>query len=376
MTTLDKAPGEGAEPTTPPLPSPVSATRDRYFDLLRTAAIVRIVAYHMFPVAWLSMIFPAVGVMFALGGSLMAGSISRSATRAVTGRLRRLLPAVWAMAVILIAAMLVTGWPDRPGWSTMLLWVLPVAEPPAAAWAEPATGVLWYLVAYLWLVLLSPALWWLYRRARLATIMLPLLALAARPSLPFTFGDAAESVMTDVLTFGSCWMLGFAHRTGDLRRVPRMVLAVIAAAGVAAGAGWAILHPGEEGVALASEPLAYGGYSLGFVLVLLRFTPPMGWLERHRVVDAAVNVVNARAVTIYLWHNLAITAAIGVGDRLQVWRLGDTFSPAGYSAVALVLLTLTVLLIGWVEDVAARRRIRLVPWRRSTSKLSTTDRRR
>ena len=33
-----------------------------------------------------------------------------------------------------------------------------VAQPAGSDWAADVTGVLWYLVTYLWLVLLSPAL--------------------------------------------------------------------------------------------------------------------------------------------------------------------------------------------------------------------------
>src|SRR4051812_32342363 len=57
--------------------------RDRYFDTLRAAAIVRVVLYHAFPFAALELVFPSMGVMFALGGSLMVKSIDRSAAGAV-----------------------------------------------------------------------------------------------------------------------------------------------------------------------------------------------------------------------------------------------------------------------------------------------------
>lgn len=72
-----------------------TAGRDRYFDALRALAIVRVVAFHAFPFAVLEFVFPSMGVMFALGGSLMVKSIDRSARDAVRNRLRRLLPALW-----------------------------------------------------------------------------------------------------------------------------------------------------------------------------------------------------------------------------------------------------------------------------------------
>ena len=137
----------------------ITTERDRYFDTLRAVAIVRVVLFHAFPVAALELVFPSMGVMFALGGSLMVRSLDRSASRAVRNRVRRLLPALWVMALVLVPLMIQRGWRDRPSWPHLLLWVLPVADPPASEFGYPAAGVLWYLVTYLWLVLLSPLLY-------------------------------------------------------------------------------------------------------------------------------------------------------------------------------------------------------------------------
>ncbi|HEV7713625.1 MAG TPA: acyltransferase [Asanoa sp.] len=335
--------------------------RDRWFDLLRAAAIVRVVLYHMFPVAWLGMGFPAMGVMFALGGSLMARSVDKSASRAVRGRLRRLLPALWLLAAVFVPAMLLLGWDDHPQWPAFLLWLVPVSEPPATAWAEPVSGVLWYLVTYLWLVLLSPLLLALYRRARLATVLAPLVLLPVFDHASWPFGDRSASVIEDVLTFAACWILGFAHRDGDLRRVRFPVILAVSIVATAGAVGWVVTHPGENGIDLGDNPPAYAIYSIGFVLVLLRLAPRMEWLTQRRRTDAAVTLLNSRAVTIYLWHNVAITAAFPLGDWLHVWVFGDVLAEVGYTAIALWLLVLIVIHVGWVEDVAARRRPRLVP---------------
>jgi hypothetical protein len=128
------------------------------------------------------------------------------------------------------------------------------------------------------------------------------------------------------------------------------------------GAGWALTHPSEDGLDLNSIPVAQGFYSLGFVLLVMRAAPTMQWLARVWILDRLVALLNARAVTIYLWHNLAIAVCFVVGDRLQVWRLDD-FAQFGYLAVALLLLLVPLCLLGWVEDVAARRQPRILPWR-------------
>ena len=40
--------------------------RNRYLDLLRAAAIGRVIVYHLFGWPWLTIVLPAMGVMFAL----------------------------------------------------------------------------------------------------------------------------------------------------------------------------------------------------------------------------------------------------------------------------------------------------------------------
>jgi peptidoglycan/LPS O-acetylase OafA/YrhL len=340
------------------------ARRDAYFDALRAAAVVRVVANHMFPAAWLALAFPSMGVMFALGGSLMAKSADRSVEQAVTGRLRRLLPALWVMGAVLVPVMLLRGWPGHPTWSHLLLWVLPVVEPPSTPWAEPVTGVLWYLVAYLWLVLASPAVLWLYRHARLLTIVLPLVALLLFDAAPEFLPVKVSSAVTDVLTFLPCWVLGFAHRDGDLRRVPLKLLVPVALAGTGAALAWALRYAGPDGVDLSNTPEAYGVYSVGFVLVLLRVSPPMGWLTRRPALSGFVNHCNARAVTIYLWHNTAITLALALDDPLGLWRAGAVLENVAFAALSVAGVALAVATLGWVEDLAARRPPLLFPWRR------------
>ncbi|MEV6849482.1 acyltransferase [Actinoplanes sp. NPDC051411] len=330
----------------------MTGRRDRYFDTLRAVAIVRVVAYHAFPYAWLELIFPSMGVMFALGGSLMVKSLDRNAGQAVRNRIRRLLPALWVMGVILVPLMIHRGWPDRPSWPHLLLWVVPLDTPPASDFGYAAAGVLWYLVTYLWLVLLSPVLLALYRRARLATLLLPLAGLALLVAHPM-----AGTTLQNVLAYGTCWILGMAHREGDLARLRTPVVLGLAGACVAGSLGWAITHRDGAGIDLTGRPLAYAVYSIGFVLALLRWSP------RPAFAPGFVSMVNNRAVTIYLWHNVAITLAVALFDPLKLWRIpGQAWEDAADFGLALAMLAVAVLALGWVEDLAARRRPRVSPF--------------
>jgi peptidoglycan/LPS O-acetylase OafA/YrhL len=339
-------------------------TRDRYFDSLRTLAIIRVMLFHAFPLAALELVFPSMGVMFALGGSLMVRSLDRSASRTIRNRVRRLLPALWVMGLILVPLMLRLGWTDHPRWS-LLLWLVPVAQPPSSEFGFAAAGVLWYLATYLWLVLLSPLLLKLYRRARVATLLLPLALLGVFMIHPDVFGRTAGEVVQNVLAYAACWMLGFAHREGDLRRVRSAVVIPLAVACVGGALAWAFGHPSDIGFDLVGIPLAYAIYSIGFVLVLMRWSPPMGWLAKVRPLDGFVSMVNNRAVTIYLWHNVAITIAVVLFDPLKLWEIPtQILEDVVDFSIALALLAVAVVSLGWVEDIAARRKPRMSPFPR------------
>jgi peptidoglycan/LPS O-acetylase OafA/YrhL len=337
-----------------------NSSRSRYIDTLRAAAIVRVIVYHAFGWAWLTVALPAMGVMFALAGSLMAASLTAHGARpAVTSRIRRLVPALWVLGLVAVPLMLLHGWsttdPEHPlDWSRLLFWILPLGDPPGSGWGEPLWEVLWYLRAYLWFVLASPLLHALYRRAPWPTIAAPLVALAALMLTGFRLSDPADAIMWDFVTYGACWIAGFAHQDGRLARLPLGVhLALVGVLGTGGGA-WLFLHPTEDGFDLNEVPVARALWSLAFVLAALRWHPPMGWLDRARPVATAIRLINARAVTIYLWHYPLITVGVLV---LSPLALADT--APGFLALllttVLLLVAVAVAAFGWVEDVAARR---------------------
>ncbi|HZN74948.1 MAG TPA: acyltransferase [Micromonosporaceae bacterium] len=317
----------------------MTGQRERFLDVLRAAALARVIVYHMFGLAWLSFAFPAMGVMFAVGGSLVARSLDNAPAGTVIGnRLRRLLPAYWLFGIVVLAAMLIEGELDHPGPVWWLTWLVPFADPPGSEWVAPATEVLWYLVTYLWLVVLSPLALWAYRRWPVRTALVPLAVLGVAELVSF------DGVLTNVATFGACWVAGFAHRDGALRRMSTGLLVLLAGVCLGLGTGWAVSHSTPD---LNEIPVGQALYSLGFVLLVMRLPVTLDWLRRRPALDWCLRTVNARAVTIYLWHNPAIAVCFAVGDALQVWRFGEL----GYFAVAVAMLVAAVRLVGWVENV-------------------------
>ncbi|MEU4922168.1 acyltransferase family protein [Streptomyces parvus] len=361
--------------------------RDRYLDLLRTIALVRVVIYHVFGWAWLTILFPSMGVMFALAGSLMARSLGRPALGVIRGRIRRLLPPMWVFALAVVPMMFALGWQpvkeEGAWWFIKLAWyVFPVGAPPFPwssgdraglledTWAVQAAGPLWYIRAYLWFVLASPLLLRAFRRLPWATLLAPLGLTAVIGTGLVTIPGETGNALSDFAVFGSCWVLGFAHHDGLFKDVPRYLTVSVASIVMGFGLWWASGHLTADGWDLNDIPLAQATWSLGFCVILLQYAP--SWQElpgRLARFDRLVTLANNRAVTIYLWHNLLILATIPLLDLL--WEipyvdahLGSAVE-AGYTLLMTLLIwpliALMIVAVGWVEDVAAKRRPRLWP---------------
>jgi peptidoglycan/LPS O-acetylase OafA/YrhL len=330
--------------------------RNRYFDLLRAAALLRVIVYHTVGWPWLHLLVPAMGVMFALAGSLMAGSLDRRPpVRVVVSRMRRLLPPVWAFGIVAIAMGWVAVGVGEREWLRLLYWVVPLRDPESHAVGFGYVDILWYVRTYLWFVILSPVLLIAFRKAPVATLVAPL-ALLPAVALPSHFTSAGRGAVMDILGFGTCWILGFAVNDGLLERLPIPACGAVVAALGAVGLTLEIAYPLGPAGDTGPEFVGYALWSAVVVLVLLRWHPDTSWIQQSGRLRRAVTVINARAVTIYIWHDAAV-AVIAVAvhtTRLHIWPVAEL--PA-----VLLLTGGAVLAFGWVEDLAARRRPALLP---------------
>jgi peptidoglycan/LPS O-acetylase OafA/YrhL len=330
--------------------------RNRYFDLLRFLAIIRVVVYHVAHWPILTLLFPAMSVMFALAGSLMAASLDKWGTAAVGRRLRRLLPSLWLLAAIFVPAMLITG--VLPATWRIVLWAFPLADPPAAGWGALALSVIWYLRDYLWFVLVSPLALPLFRRFPWPTLLAPYLLLVV-VELGF---PGAPIVLRDFGLYFGAWLLGFAHHDGLLRRIPRSVLLSVVGVLAVFGLTWALTHQGNRAYDLNDIRFANAAWSAAFILLMFGLAPTVraGWVNRHTLFARVVTIVNRRALTIYLWHMPFVVLMPPMAARFG-WSHHDPVGLTVKLVVVFVLVGLAVLAFGWVEDLAARRRPQLVP---------------
>jgi peptidoglycan/LPS O-acetylase OafA/YrhL len=334
--------------------------RNRYVDLLRAVAIIRVVTYHTLGFAWLTVAFPAMGLMFALGGSLMAASLDRTGVKAIGRRMRRIVIPFWVLGVF--AVVLMSLWGGMPhSWRT-LLWFFPLGDPPTNERGGFWFSQIWYVRSYLWFIIASPVLLWLFRRWPIPSLAVPFAVLVAL----WETGHGTGGVIRDFFMYAPAWMLGFAHHDGTLQRISKKVLWPLCL--VMGGIGLAILFhaPGPRGYDMNDAPIADTLWSTAFLLVMLNAAPAAMSLG---AAEPAVEAVNRRALTIFLWHEAAITFVRMVGVWAGITLVGGYH---GFIQLALVaaLVVLTVLAFGWVEDLAARRRPQLIPLRTRTRQVS------
>jgi len=310
------------------------ASRDRYLDLLRALAITLVVLGHWliavvsygahhrptghsalddlrwaYPVTWLLQVMP---VFFVVGGYANAASLSSHRRKGgdavgwLLDRADRLIRPTTALLLVLsigaVAARLAGA---------------DAALVRTAVWT--ASIPLWFLSAYLVVVLLTPVMYRLHERLGLA-VPAVLVALVA-------LGDIARFAGAAVLADGSYlfgWLVihqvGFFWRDGRLRFAGRAWLPPLAG-GVAALVLLTVVGPypitmidvtGEH-IKNASPPtlalLAAATAQLG--LIMLLHDPAERWLRGRRPWQLVV-AGNSVVLTVFLWHMTAVLILIGV----------------------------------------------------------------
>lgn len=354
----------------------MSRRESAYVKLLVVLALAAVLTAAALPRPWLTMAFPAVGILFAAGGAAAASRLDAvGSSRAYVRRAASaLLVPFWVFGAAVVTAMLVGGWSwsvdDGTApltWSTAWLWLLPFADPPVSSDGYGLVGAVWFIRVYFWLLLLTPPLLWLFRRWPLRVLSVPLTAMAlVTVGIANPLGRTADIIL-GLSAYTGCWLLGFAHRDGRLRYVPASsalgVGVVLTAAGVAV-AFWQ--QPLYGSYSLDLNPAAAMLFSLGGVLLLLRLDPWMSGLDRLRGLHPVLSLFHSRTLTAFLWVNVVITLTPPVlaATPLARFHTATTSGALLEYATTWVLLLAVLVLLGWFEDLGAGRRPRLLPRRR------------
>ncbi len=304
------------------------ASRDRYVDLLRALAITLVVLGH-----WLITVV-SYGPHHQPTG--------HSALDSLQDRADRLIRPTTALLLVLTL-----------GSVAARLAGADAALVRKAVWT--ASIPLWFLSAYLVVVLLTPVTYRLHERFGLA-VPAVLVALVA-------LGDIARFAAAAFLADGSFlfgWLLihqvGFFWRDGRLRFGGRTWLPPLAG-GVAALVLLTVVGPypitmidiSGEHIKNASPPslalLAAATAQVG--LIMLLHDPAERWLRRRRPWQMVV-AANSVVLTVFLWHMTAVLILIGVLWWANLLPTPLVGTGAWWVLRVPWLLLLTVVLIGLV----------------------------
>jgi CubicO group peptidase (beta-lactamase class C family)/peptidoglycan/LPS O-acetylase OafA/YrhL len=336
--------------------------RDRFLDLVRAVALVRVVLWHTFAAPVLTYVVAAVPTMFFVTGALLAGSIDRRGARTVVlDRLRRLLVPFWAYGVVAIGAMVgaaaVLGTPDTAMPVRALWWLFPLDDPAGSDWQQGwLVSSLWYVRVLLWLVLLAPLVRRIARRAPYAGLA----GAAAVVVATDVFGAGRPAWLAgDLALYGGFLLLGMAWHDGRFAALTARRWTAFAAATAVVAAGWLWLRPAPGGIVNDAHP-AHLLVGLAWLSAALAARGPLERWAARPAVGRVVDALSARSLTIYLWHGPAIVLAYHLSWRSE-GVVPAALRPVVLLAVVAVLTGVGVVLFGWIEDRAARRPARLHP---------------
>jgi hypothetical protein len=365
--------------------------RERWADLLRAFAIFMVVLGHWLAAAvtyrdgdlggehalevipwakWLSWMFQVMPVFFLVGGFANAASLRSSRERGVRwrewllGRTDRLLRPTTAFLVALAVFALVAR----------ALGVVDAEAIGMAVWL--AQIPLWFLVVYVGVVVLAPAMHVLHRRFGLVVPVVLLVLVGAGDLVRLGFGVEHGATANFLLMWLAVHQIGFAWQDGGLpgRWEVSLPLLAVGLAGLllltlvgpypvsmVAVPGEDVQNTSPPTLALACLAAAQTG------LVLLLRARGERWLRRSRRVWTAVVGVNAVILTAFLWHMTAVVVGALALYRTEIMPQPPIGSAEWlllripWVAFLVVVLGVLIALFGWIEW---RGRLRPRPARR------------
>lgn len=314
--------------------------RNRYVDLLRAFSILVVVVGHWLMAApqvvddglqfnrllshttwthYLTWIVQVMPLFFLVGGFANAASWRSARARAesygswLRARLRRLvLPALPLLAL----------------WTVGALYLLNQGvDPDTVRMASQAALVpVWFLAAYLLVVALTPVTLQAWERFGWASLAMIAVLAVIVDVISIGLGMAGVGFLNYLFVWGTVHGLGYAwadSRLGGVtRRLGLAMVGLVTTVALVVVGPYPIAMVGltTDGVNNSQPPkvtlIALGMFQAGLFLALE--VPMRRWLARDRV-WAPVVLVNARIMTIFLWHMTALLLVIG---GLLLWGQG------------------------------------------------------
>jgi peptidoglycan/LPS O-acetylase OafA/YrhL len=346
--------------------------RDRYVDLLRVVAIGVVVIWHWalsilhwsgdrwvmpnpiseVPGGWLATwLLQIVTVFFIVGGYANAAAwwAAQRDGRGLAGyfsaRLRRLLTPI---------AVYLGVW---AGFEVVALLAIP-GYPGVLTYGRILFTPLWFIAAYVWVVMLTPLTATAHARARWLTVGMLAGTVVLMDIGRFGAGVAALGWVNTALVWVLIHQLGFFYRDGTLTRLGRWGAAALVGTAAAALAGLTSLsaYPrsmvataGQERSNILPTTISIAVVAiLQLGVIMLIRAPVTRWLRRPRAWKPVV-AGNAVILTIFLWHMtallvvLALLRALGIDLRTEPTAAWWSERPFWVVAPAIVLVVLVAI---------------------------------
>jgi peptidoglycan/LPS O-acetylase OafA/YrhL len=249
----------------------------------------------------------------------------------------------------------------RGDWFSFLV---PVVRPTGSTSRVILWGHLWFLTSFLWVIVASPLLFWIYRKVGAWSLLIHLSAFAIVVFAQKKGLFSVRSEYIDIAMFGWFFQLGFLYDDGTLQRLkPRVHLA----SGMALLAmGWLVAERIEpvwkkfDGAKQINElyASATGHFLVGAGWMFLAFAarqPISNWLNSRKI--RAVDFVTQRTYTLFIWGPAANAVAMAASRKVG----GSNGNILVYLTVTAITLIVLTILFGWIEDWASSRKPRLLP---------------
>jgi peptidoglycan-N-acetylglucosamine deacetylase len=359
-------------------PERTSASHDSFLELLRNVSVLRVVFLHLvlrptliyFP--WVQWIYPGMPEIFFVAGTLAAVSIQRrTAQRVIPDRLRRvLIPFALYVPIALLVMAITDRRSDLPDATlsarNIRSFVFPLFTPVGSTTRVVLWSHLWFVTVFIWLILLTPVLVKLVQRIGSVTIGVPLTIFASCVAVDKLTDFRVPSEVLNTSQFGTFYVLGLIGGYAKLGRLTpgregasRHWLSLAALFGCCGALVALVIEPITERrpAELYSSKSAYLFIGSAWLALALAFHERLSaWVKRHPL--SWLRACTQRTFTLYLWGLPASAVGGSVAKRLLPNRW---LAVPVYLFVSLVALSVAVLVVGWVEDLSARRKPRLIP---------------
>jgi CubicO group peptidase (beta-lactamase class C family)/peptidoglycan/LPS O-acetylase OafA/YrhL len=309
--------------------------RDAALDGLRALAILRVITWHASGWSFTTWIISSVPAMFVVTGALLARSLQRaSAFQALWKRFKRLLLPLWFYS--LTVYLLSRHFHVRT--SAVWTFFFPFGQPTSLIASQWFTSAMWYLRAYVWVLVLSPFIYALTRKFK---SIIPIAGMIAVVALGVWNIDTAGFgwAAGDIVLYSTCAAAGMAWLV-DGRPSPRS-LHITAIAFLAGAVTWLLYRQPMDGVVNNDHVLHLfvGGF---WTALLLHFPKTLSSFAT----TAVSRFLNRYPLSIYLWHSMT---------AWFFWQLVPNAIPSNVRVLLIVALTFLALpvvtyLIGLFEQ--------------------------